>query len=97
MHRMRRDPEVIAKAAKEQKELVVLVSRMESENETEEMLADLATLLSRGVDASAGDYNTGLYYASSNYFSPLHYAARKGAVKTLELLIKHKGKTTVAN
>ena len=90
MHRIKRDPELVAKAVKEQKKLVVLVSKMETE--TEENVAEIAALLASGVDASARDYNMALYYASMNYFSPLHYAARKGAIKTVELLIKHKGK-----
>ena len=93
MFRRRRDSKTVAEALERQKELIVCISRITEEND--ESVSQVAELLEAGVDASAHDYNLTLYYASQNYFSPLHYAARKGAFKTMQLLLQYKGSMTV--
>jgi hypothetical protein len=73
-----------------QKRLITVIT---SHEETDESVAEVRSLLEeKGADPRAYAYTLYLYYKSYNYFSPLHYAAVKGSIRILDLLLKTKGK-----
>lgn len=74
-------------AALLQKQLISIITKCKENDQTVDEARDLIEY--KGVDARAYAYSLSLYYKSKNYFSPLHYAARNGSVRILELLLKN--------
>ncbi|KAK7479312.1 hypothetical protein BaRGS_00029390 [Batillaria attramentaria] len=71
--------------AKEIREETALIAAVKEKNE-----AAVQRLLEAGVSPDAREYNRCLYYASENYFSPLHYAAENGSPKIVSMLLRRK-------
>lgn len=77
-----------------QKRLITITSN----DETDESVAEVKYLLEeKGADPRAYAYTLYLYYKSYNYFAPLHYAAVRGSIRILDLLLKTKGKILITS